>query len=447
MGISSIIKNMYKDFKIFKIFVHISIGLFRLAFNFVILLFHKIYHSKNRVHIAFIAPIHSPHFVNFLHKVEQHFVNDNIKIIQINSDPNYLKRDFSFNKLIIDGSIYTLFGYYLSREVWQKTLFLNAVNKIGSISVRYIALNIACFKPDILWIHDLQSGGYLVDNFIDHFRKNNASATICGSVYGNDLYFFENSPLHNNKLRCVTKNLDFLHIESEREKAISRKLGFTGKFFPVSNITMTDVQNLRNLESDSKLAIKDIFVVIKGSYFWRSNLLCILDEIERDFTFWKNKKIYVVNVTDEDIFHLLRVRNKLDLDLDYSKAIPHKDFVSLLIRAKFFLTLNLSDGIPNAVVEATYVNCIPVFSNHTGLSNSLNNHISHLIVFEFAKVNFKHLFTKLSDLNEVDVIFLINSLKMIFENNLFNDRIQRGILDDVLEHARRKLYGGAFVKN
>lgn len=438
MGISSLIKIMYKDSKTFKIFVHIFIGLFRLAHNIVILLFHKMYHDKNIIHIAFVGPIHSQHFVNFLQKVEQHFANDNIKIIQINSDPNYLNRDFSFNKLIIDGSIYTLCGYYLSREVWQKTLFLNAVNKIGNISVRYIVLNIACLKPDILWIHDLQSGGYLVENFIDHFRKINPRALICASVYGNDLYFFENSPVHKDKLRYLIRNLDFLHIESEREKALAKELGFTGKFFPVSNVTMADIQNFRKYESDCCLAVKDIFVVIKGSYFWRSNLLSFLDDIEMDFTFWKDKRIYVVNATDEDIFHLLRVKNKLNLDLDYCKAIPHKEFVHLLSKAKFFLTLNLSDGIPNAAAEATYVNCIPVFSSHTGLSNSLNYHIAKFIVFEFGKVNFKYLFTKLSDLNEVDVIFLINSLKSTFENYLYNDRIQRGILDDILKHAKRK---------
>ena len=325
------IKNMYKDSKIFKIFVHTFIGLFRLAHNIVILLFHKIYHNKNIIHIAFVGPIHSHHFVNFLEKVEQHFANDNIKIIQISSDPNYLKRDFSFNKLIIDGSIYTLCGYYLSREEWQRSLFLNAVNRIGRLAVRYIEFNLTLFQPDILWIHDLQSGGYLVENFINHFKSINPGVTFCASVYGNDLYFFGSAPLHTKKLKVIVESMDFLHVESEREKDIALNLGFGGRFFPVSSITMTNVQKFRNLEVDFKVLDKDIFVVVKGSYFWRSNLLSFLDEVEIDFIFWKYKKIFVVSATEEDIFHILRVKNRYDLDLDYCKSIPHRDFILLLI--------------------------------------------------------------------------------------------------------------------
>lgn len=430
-------RKLYKNYKLFRILLHIPIGIFRVVIIFSNILFSKFFLKSNTIKIVFVGPIHSPHFVNFLLKVEQHFANENIKIFQINSDPNYLKHDFSFSKIIFDGSIYTLLGYTLNSKDWQKNLFMSGINRIGYFSNKFIKLTVNFFNPDIFWIHDLQSGGYISEEIIEVYKKKKPNVTICASVFGNDLYFFKDLPYHSQKLKNILKNIDFLHIESEREKNIAQNLGFNGVFFPVSNVTMTDIGKFRRLEQEKKIEVKDIFLVIKGSYFLRSNLLSILNEIDNDFTFWIKKKIYIVNASDEDVFHLTKIKNKWNLDIDYTNTLSHKDFTSLLSRSKYFLTLNQSDGIPNAAAEATYLDCVPVFSNHTGLSNSLNKCLADLIVYKFASVNFSKLFSKLLELNDTEVDLLLHSLKSIFENQLYNDAIQRSILDDVFKHAQR----------
>jgi len=437
MQVSVYIKNYYRKSLNFRILVHLLIGYVRLVLNFFYLFLYRVFYKKNGVRVAFVGPIHSQHFVNFLQSFKQHFASEDFKMIQIGSDPNYLKMDSAFGHVIVDASVYTLMGYSMRNEEWQKSLFLNAVNRIGSFAAKYNDLTLSLFKPDIIWIHDLQSGGYIASNFISHI-KTKSSVTICASVYGNDLYFFRSAPLHLNKLRGLLKNLDFLHVESEREKDIAMELGFVGKFFPVSCCTMSSMEKFRKLEVNFKLWSKDIFIVVKGSYFWRSNILTFLHDIEKDVIFWKDKRIYFVNATDEDIFHITRVKCVYNLDLEYSKAIPHSEFTLLLSRAQFFLTLNLSDGIPNASAEATYVNCIPVFSNHTGLSDSMSSYLRDLIVYEFGRVNFSHLFSLLGDLNEMERSLVIENLKKLFNDRLYNEKIQRGIFDLVRNYSREK---------
>jgi hypothetical protein len=436
VSFSSEVKKIYKKYKIFRFFIFVFVGSIRLITGMITLLFRRLYHPKNRIRIVFVGPIHSHHFTNFLKRLKAHRGYENAEIIQISSDPNYLKKDFDFTRVIIDVSIYALFGYHLEKENWNRDLFVRGFNNIGRISIKYIELCITCFRPNIIWIHDLQSGGYLIERFVERYRVLNVNITVCASVYGNDLYFFEDIPLHNLKLRSVLKNVDFLHIESGREREIALKLGFRGDFFPVSSFTMTDIQTFKNFASNG-LRDKDVFLVIKGSYLFRSNLLVFIHEVDSNSIFWLNKKIIVVNATDEDVFHLQRIRGRHDLDIEFFKALPHQDFISLLRRSRFFLTLNLSDGIPNAVAESTYVNCIPIFSSHTGLSDSLNMEIKDLISFEFSRVRFEDMFSRLLELREGEVILLLDGLKEIFENLLYNNAVQNGILNDVYKHAKR----------
>lgn len=445
MGFSPYLKSYYKSSKCFKYFVHIFIGQFRLVQNMVFLVIQKLSYKKRKLNIAFVGPIHSQHFLNFTRKFFEVWSKNLFNIIQISSDPNSLKKSTFFSDIIIDGSIYTLFGYSMSKKEWEKSLFLYARNKISKLAVWYIELKIKFFKPDILWVHDLQAGGYLTLNFINELKKINPRITLCASVYGNDLYFFESVPCHFNKLRLIMGNLDFIHVESEREKSIALNLGFNGRFFPVSNVTMTDIESFTFLEFKYQEIIKDIYVVIKGSYFWRSNFLGFLTSVERDYLFWKNKRMYVLNATDEDIFHITRIKYSYNLDIDYCRSIPHREYISLLARSRYFLTLNLSDGIPNACAEATYVNCIPVFSNHTGLTSSLSKRARNLIVFDFGTVDFGVLFSTLEELLDQDRLCLIDNLKKIFRDKLYNKATQNDIIKEVVTVSKEKLGFGSIV--
>ena len=431
------LKKLYKNYKIFQILIVISIGFLRLFNNLFIIVLSRIFVNKNSINFVFIGPVHSPHFNYFILKLRKHYVSENIKICLINSDPNYLVNSFNFKNILVDRSIYKLFGYNLQRTDWQHNLFINGVNKIGNLSKKYIEFMISAFKPQIIWVHDLQSGGYLCEHIIDRYKSKYPKTTICGSAWGNDLYYFKDLPLHAATLRSILKSLDFLHIESKREHDIALNLDFKGIFFPVSSITMTEIGSLRKFENDIKPEEKDIFLVVKGSYEFRSNILSLVTDIESDINFWQFKSIHVINATDEDIFHMMRIKYKYNLDIQCSKSHSLEDFVSILSRSRFFLTLNLSDGVNNSAVYAAYVNCIPIMSNHTGLSTYLNASVSDFIVFDFSSVKFSHLFYKLLELSDREIHSLLMNLKLIFENFIFNDKIQRDILDEVLHHVKR----------
>ena len=426
-------KRWYKKFRLLRVLIQCTIALIRLFANFLILFKSKVSFNNAPLKIAFVAPIHSAHFANFMEKLHSQYRDENIEVCLINSDPNNLIRSFNFKDILIDGSIYSLFGYNKSAIDWQHDIFVRGENEIGKLSKKYVHYMLYMYKPELIWVHDLQTGGYMVEDKIGSLKKRFKKATICASVWGNDLYYFKDSPVHVNKLQKILKDVDFLHIESERERKVALKLGYLGEFFPVSNITMTDSKKFM---CDTVVEEKDIFIVVKGSYFFRSNILSFIHNLECDFSFWGGRKIVFVNVTDEDVFHILRVKHKHNLDIEYKRVLAHKEFISTLSKAKFFLSLNLSDGIPNSVAEAVHVNCIPVMSNHTGLSNALNNFVTDLIVYEFSGVIFSKIFACLISLSNKDVEILLSDLKGVFQNQLYNENVQKNIFDKVLSHVK-----------
>jgi hypothetical protein len=430
------LKVIYKKYKSVRSLIQLAIGLVRVFINFYNII--KISFVKRKigsVRIVFIAPLHSAHFFNFKLKLLQNYDMENIKLCLINSDPNSLLQSVELNDIIIDGSIYKLFGYNVDIYNWQRDLLMHAKNKIGNLSKLYINLMINLFRPQIIWVHDLQSGGYLSEQIINDYKFKYPKTTTCASVWGNDLYFYGHLPSHSINLRLFLKNLDYLHVESNRDKQIATGLDFQGVFFPVSSVTMTEMECFRKCENNNTIIEKDIFLVVKGSYHYRSNFLSFINDVECNFVFWRFKKIYVVNASEEDVFHLSRIKYKYNLDVSWSRNTAHDDFILVLCRSRFFLTLNLSDGINNSSVYATYVNCIPLISNHTGLIDSLNAELKELLVFDFSGMVYSKRILKLLELSDAQRTDLLRELKFIFENEIFNDEIQLHIFDEVFKHA------------
>jgi hypothetical protein len=417
------LNNRLKKNKMLFSLILILYGFIRIFKNVYIVILFKYFSFGKRVFL-FVGPIHSNHLQNFLSKID----NNKCRLILVNSDPNSFTRNtkISSRTLLIDSAIYKLLGYKKNRNSWQQNLFLKGENNLNFVIRSYIRFCLNVLDVHSIWIHDLQSGGYLLNKIgIDRLSS---TKNIYASVWGNDLYYFKDIKEHKEKLAQILPRVNFLHIESYREKSIARDLGFSGTFFDISSFTMTDFSKFKKIEFQYASSIKDIYILLKGSYYLRSNIQPFIDSLRSNENFWKDKKIVIVGPSIEDVFHFSRVKGQFSNSIEFYENVSNEEYIQLLSRSKYHLSLNLSDGIPNTAPEASFVNCLPIFSNHTGLVDSLSNEISSSIVYTFKDVDFANFFQTNDDMDIDKRNEVLEKLKFLFEEKLYNRECQNKII-------------------
>lgn len=401
------------------------IGFFRFWASIFSIIYFNFFCSK-RKRIVLIGPVHSQHIQNFLLKIGEVTNKKKINILLINSDPNSFTRSNQIASIIIDTSIFKLLGNSVSKEVWIQRIFLNAENSFNRLSIFYIKKIVFWFKPDHFWIHDLQTGGYLALSLFEVLKS--SKVKTYAAVWGNDLFYFSDLQNHKRRLEDLLPKIDLLHIESSRDIVIATNLGFKGEFLPISSFTLTDLDKFDNSKSASVSITKDIYILLKGSYFLRSNMFPLLYDFGKNHRFWKNKKILVVGPTIEDTFHFEKVKNQYGLQIHFENNVSNHEYINLLKRSKYHLNLNLSDGIPNSALEAVYSDSIPIMSKFTGLYTSLSEELNKVICFDFSReCNFQIIFENLDKMEINERQDLLHELQELFENVLYNNQIQESI--------------------
>lgn len=420
----NIFKILFKKNKTLKYTILISLGTIRIILNQYIFIKYVILklvaRKKNTIYVTIIGPIHSIHLKNFIFTFKK-IVGTKKKVIfqLINSDPNSIVQNFNTETIIIDASIYTILGYRKDTIHWQKNLFLYAINDISTTIKNYVFKNIIRFEPDYFWVHDLQSAGYFISDKIEMYIRSLSHTKFIASIWGNDLYYFNDLELHNIKLRQLLNYFDFLHAESDRDEKISRKLGYSGIILPICSITLNDIEKFNNIKNSIYSNEKEYFLVISGSYYLRSNLFYLIDQIDQNPTYWINKKIVLIGASESDNFFFNKLIYKHSLKVEIFEYVTNDSLIKLFKKSKFHLICNLSDGIKNTIPEAVYANCLPIFTNNTGLTTMLPIEYSNLIVYKLNTVNFEILFTKI-DKNKHIQIEILNNLEYIFESVVFN---------------------------
>ena len=369
-----------------RIFKYFSVTIFQYYF-------HLKYKKDDIVKVVFIAPVHSSHFQSFLARFEATFPKDkHLCIMLINSDPSSLVGNSGWHHLLIDKPMYKFFGYSTS-DNWNDHLLSFAENNLNPSIKTILRKIVNRFSPQLFWIHDMQGAGYLANELLDYTKDRRCEPTVCCSIWGNDLYFFHEHPLHRRNLTHLLKKVDFLHGECPRDSKIAKDIGFDGVILPVCSPTLGG-----KIFRDPDISISDnreIFLVVKSDYPARTNLFLLIEQIDNNPDFWKDKSIYFMPLSAGLAFAVEKLKFRHSLNITILDSCIKEEFQTLLSKSKFFLTCNFSDGSPMSVVAATNAGCVPVFSNHTGICDLFIEDQLFNLVFNFYDVNFEGVFKRL----------------------------------------------------
>lgn len=430
------VKMLTESYGSFRLVFFLLVGVVRGFKNIIIsvsyVFRHKFSRSLNEpLNITIIGPLNSPHLKAFLDSFENHFYdNRELNILLINSTPEHWAGSFGWKWSVLEKGIYYLLGYRSDPSKWLRDLHLTATNNLVRVAEDYIKHRMLKFKPDVIWLHDLQSSGYLVASMLPTIKEKLPNIKVCGSVWGNDLYHFYEHPAHLKKLQSLMQSINYLHAEAPRDESIARVIGFAGEMLPVCSITLNPIDKFLAIPKKQDIDIdKDIYILLKGTYYLRTNLNYFFDQLNQFPDFWLSKKILLIGPSDEDRFRCEKLKAMKGLNIELVDRVNHSSYINYLFRSKYHLSCNLSDGIPNSAAEAAFAGCIPVFSNHTGLSDLLSVEQRKSLEYQLNDCDFIKHFKMLDESRDRDA--LLHSLQVLFESVVFSPERVRQVLAKV----------------
>ena len=422
------IKRLTESSSLFRLVFFLLAGVFSVFKNVIIsslIAFRtKFSRSSNEpLRVVIIAPLNSPHLQTFLSSFEKHFHdNRDLNILLINSTPEHLAGSFDWKYPMLGKEIYYLLGYRSDPVKWSRDIHLRASNNLVKVAEDFIKSRINKFRPDIIWLHDLQSAGYLVGNILASIKDKLPKLNVYASVWGNDLYHFYEHPAHLKQLRSLMPLINYLHAEARRDEIIAKKVGFSGEMLPVCSITLNSIEKFLAIpDKQNNKNERDIYILLKGTYYLRTNLNYFFDQLQQSPDFWMNKKILLLGPSDEDRFRCEKLVANNGLKIEMLDSVDHSSYIDYLCRSKYHLSSNLSDGIPNSAAEAVFAGCLPVFSNHTGLSDLLSVEQKKSMEYQLGECDFIRHFEMLDVSCERDII--LQSMRVLFESVVFSPEI------------------------
>lgn len=381
------------------------LAFFRVSFffcNISVVLISRIF--KTKTSFIFIGQMHSPHFQNFEKTLDQFLDGSEKTSIYINSHPNVYNISSDLGRLTVDRSAHLVFG---NRPDWEESLYLDAKPKITRCYRFFIRTIFRLYRPDFLFIMEMQSAGYMIDHDLADIREKNPNMRVLVQAWGNDLYLWQGMEDHESRLKRLLINTDLLHCETKSEYEVASNLGFVGRFLQNSSISMNSMKELEsNFSHMNAKNSKSVYLNIKGGYYLRSCLDVFLVQVEASPLFWKNKRVILVSSSAEERFQFKRVGDKYSLAFETLSQLDHNAYLQLQRNSKYHLTCNRSDGVPNSVAESSYLGAIPVFSDATGLTEYMDQHQRNYLTYNLGTVNFASFFKELDEFDGISEVLV-----------------------------------------
>lgn len=190
------------------------------------------------------------------------------------------------------------------------------------------------------------------------------------SCWGNDLYYYMNDKKRKKKMENTFPYINYMFADCSRDFTLAKKLGFKGK--ELGPFPGGGGYNLQTLLPLIKEFNQRNIILVKGYQhrFGRCNkVLEALLDLKKEVS---NYEIVVFGATEE-VFEFVQ-RNKRFEEVENLKIkarIGHGEILKLMGAAQIYIGNNISDGMPNTMLEAIFMGAFPIQSNPGGATEEI----------------------------------------------------------------------------
>lgn len=228
-------------------------------------------------------------------------------------------------------------------------------------------------QPDIIHSFEMQSCSYPILSTM----KKQFNIIWLYSCWGNDLYYYQRFPSHLKKIKEVLKRVNFLHTDCERDYIIAKQLGFLGKHVGV--IPGGTGYKLKELESYKLPISSRKIILVKGyqHYLGRGlNIVKVLHSLQNKI----QKFDVVIFGAHSEVVNYVKTNN-LDFKVFDRNALTHQEIMELMGNSLIYIGNNISDGMPNTLLEAIVMGAFPIQSNPGNVTEEIiENGVNGLLI-------------------------------------------------------------------
>jgi len=212
---------------------------------------------------------------------------------------------------------------------------------------------------DFIHALELQHAGYLMLD-LDFSARENTKLIVTN--WGSDIYFFQNSPDHEQKLRRLLKKASRYSAECSRDYELARKLGFKGEFLPIipNSFSNDKTEGKFVLTSDRTQIIAKCY----GEVFGLGSL--VISAVESMLLENLKYSFFLYSVTSDLEELVVNLAAKFPGRLRFStvrNSLSHKDLLLEFSKSRVYLGASLSDGISTSFLESMSQGAFPIQTN------------------------------------------------------------------------------------
>jgi len=199
------------------------------------------------------------------------------------------------------------------------------------------------------------------------------------SAWGNDLFFNQHILKYKKDIDFILPKIDYLFADCTRDLVLANKLGFRGKV--LGNFPGGGGYKLRKSES-LKNTLQRCGIIMKGYEGPKHKAINVLSSLHlvKDFP----------NVTilsaEKSVVNFVKTNfnNYKEKFTIYAKGenIPHSNLMNMFNDSLIYISNNLSDGMPNTLLEAISNGAFPIQSNPGGASEEIITHGENGLLIE-----------------------------------------------------------------
>lgn len=224
-----------------------------------------------------------------------------------------------------------------------------------------LARLIASLEPAVVHSLEMQHAGYLTLESRRLLGEHRFPPWIY-SCWGSDIAYFGGDSEHQPRIRAVLEACDYLITDCERDARLARDFGFAGEqigIFPGPG--GFDLERMRRLRRPAPVSERRL-IMLKGAHDkgWVGRGLVALEALHRLAPELAGYEVVIHSADSNVAEYASRISGLACRILPHS---PHDVLVELLGRARLAISVNVSDGTSNSMLEAMVMGALPIQSD------------------------------------------------------------------------------------
>ncbi len=245
--------------------------------------------------------------------------------------------------------------------------------------VRRLANLIRELRPDIIHSMELQTESYHLLE-VSRILGGELGAPWMVTTWGSDLFYFQRFPEHLGLIKQILQRCNYLIPDCQRDVALARELGFEGQvplILPGSGGYAIDSMR-RSMIPGAPSARKTL--VLKGYEGWAGRALTAIDALESCASLLADFQIVVYGASPSVTRRLRELQLRTGLRTTILPRSPHATMLELFGRSRIALAVNITDGVPNAMLEAMTMGAFPIQSDTESTAEWITHGVNGLLV-------------------------------------------------------------------